>query len=115
MSNYVIKVFPGKGRDEEFPVDKKLMEGIDCDKYLILGFKDDEIVFESMMGISVEILKSYLLAKKDSASVIMQAAQIAEGYLRAIDTFNRSIEKKETLELFKNLILDALGDRKEAD
>ena len=111
MSKFIIKATPTENCNRDFLPEEKLIKGVECDQFLILGFKNGHISFESVQGLSVEELREYLLSRAQCASIIMQAAQIAEGYLRAIETYKR-YEKDNSLELFKELILDVLGDEK---
>ena len=115
MGKYIIKVLPAEGCNEEYAPEKKEMDGIECDAYLILGFKKEEISFECISGTSIEMLRKFFINGGHTASVIMQAAQIAEGYLNAMETRKIYASMQSAVDLFKNIIIDALESEHKGD
>ena len=111
MGRYIIKIVPTKECNADYAPGAKEAEGMECDDYLIIGFKDRKAAWENIMGISVDELRQYLTSDHDGAAIIMQAAQIAEGYMKALETFKRHEKKSEALNAIKDILLDALGDK----
>ena len=106
MGKYIIKAIQTEECNEDYAPDKEMTEGMECDAYLVLGMTGGKVRFESLMGISVDNLKDYLMGanKFDGASVIMQAAQIAEGYIRALEIFEQHKNTDALKELVSELI-----------
>ena len=115
MSDYIIKVLPTEACKKEHAPEGELTEGIECDGYVVLGFKDEKLAFETISGISIHMLKEYLVRNESVPSIIMQAAQIAEGYLKARETHKRHETKKSISSIAELLRSNLKDDDEEAD
>ncbi len=111
MSLYIIKANPTNECEEKDKPDAKLTEGMECDGFLLLGFKNDKISFESIMNVSVDNLQKFLIKDSNSASVIIQAAYIADGYAKAIKVHKDHFMKS----VFRDAFADTPGDDDEED
>ena len=94
--NYIIKVEPGEGCNEEFAPDESQRKGVELGGYFLIGFdRDGDPKYEAVASINVMNVANMLAFKKTKAvSVLWQAFAIAEGLRKATE-----IEKKNGLPL----------------
>ena len=93
MSKYVISVQAGEDCNPEFGPDKEMMDGLECDGFFMVGFKNGQPCFESMMGTTVNVLSKWIKTRNEGAQYIREACAIAEGEIRALEISNE-IEKE---------------------
>lgn len=113
MSKYIIKVGAGEECSQEFTPDREMEEGIGCDGFMIVTFRDRKINVETMMGCSIVDLSNWIRRRSKGGQIIRQACAIAEGEIRAMEI---SEEEKEgqtigeaSFELNKALTNDELA------
>ena len=105
---FVITVKPGNDATTEYMTNEKFSkDGIECDGYLLVGFKDGSAKFGSLMNLTLEEIMEYLRDDSDIGGNIMQAAMIANGYHGAFaiqERCKREKTRKEGLKAFADLI-----------
>ena len=67
MSKYVISVQAGEDCNPEFGPDKEMMDGLECDGFFMVGFKNGQPCFESMMGTTVNVLSKWIKTRNEGA------------------------------------------------
>ena len=98
MGKYICKVLPAKECNEDFAPDRDMIEGIEVDGYMLIGWRDRKPYFEGMMGISVEDLKKWIWNKGPGAQKVRAASAMAEGEIRAAEILEDDKDKVVTLE-----------------
>lgn len=92
---YVITVQPGDSCNPEFAPDKEMMEGIEVDGFVLIGFKDRKPCFESIMGISTSDMSKWVRGKERGAQLMRAACAIAEGEIRAKEILEEDKKDKD--------------------
>lgn len=85
MGKYICKVLPAEECNEDFAPDRDMIEGVEVDGFMLIGWRSREPYFESMMGISVEDLKKWIRRKGPGAQKVRAASAMAEGEIRAVE------------------------------
>lgn len=85
MSKYICKVLPTKECNEDFAPDRDMIEGVELDGFMLIGWRDKQPYFESMMGIRIEDLKKWIWRKGRGAQKVRAACAVAEGEIRAAE------------------------------
>ena len=85
MGNYICKVLPAEECNEDFAPDRDMIEGVEVDGFMLIGWRDKKPYFESMMGVSIEDLKKWIWRKGPGAQKVRAASAAAEGEIRAAE------------------------------
>ena len=93
MSRYKIRIEPTEECNPEYGPDTDLMNGMDVDGFIMIGFKDKKPYFESIMGISVADIKNWIRKRQKGAQLMRQGVAIAEGEIRAEEIMNEKEDK----------------------
>lgn len=80
---YICKVLPTETCNEDFAPDTDMVNGIDVDGFILIGFRDKKPWFESIMGISIDEISKWIRRDGPGAKKIRAACAIAEGEIRA--------------------------------
>ena len=83
MRKYICKVLPTEDCNRDFAPDRELEEGIEVDGFVLIGFKNGEACFESMMGINIGNMSDWIRRNGPGGKKIRAACAIAEGEIRA--------------------------------
>ena len=85
MGKYICKVLPAEECNEDFAPDRDMIEGIEVDGFMLIGWRNREPYLESMMGISVEDMKKWIRRKGPGAQKVRAARARAAGEIRAVE------------------------------
>lgn len=85
MGKYICKVLPAEECNEDFAPDRDMIEGIEVDGFMLIGWRDRKPYFESMMGVSIEDLKKWIRRKGPGAQKVRAASAMAEGEIWAAE------------------------------
>lgn len=85
MGKYICKVLPGERCNEDFAPDQDMIDGIEVDGFILIGFKDGKPMFESMMGITINDISKWIRRQGPGGNKIRAACAIAEGEIRAME------------------------------
>lgn len=85
MGKYICKVLPTGKCNEDFAPDKDMIEGIEVDGFILIGFKDRKPMFESMMGVSINDISKWIRSQGPGSKKLRAACAIAEGEIRALE------------------------------
>lgn len=85
MHKYICKVLPAEECNEDFAPDRDMIEGVEVDGFMLIGWRDRKPYFESMMGVSIEDLKKWIRRKSPGAQKVRAASAMAEGEIRAAE------------------------------
>lgn len=106
--NYRVKV-ENVDINPEFGADKDLQEGIECEGFMLIAFRDLENTAEKLdvasaiYRLSVRHIVDFLKYNKaEVGSDILQAASIAEGYLQAKRIYEEWKKRQMMERLFGN-------------
>lgn len=97
MSKYICKVLPAEECNEDFAPDREMIEGVEVDGFMLIGWRNREPYFESMMGISIEDLKKWIRRRGPGAQKVRAASAMAEGEIRALEITDEDKDKGVTL------------------
>ena len=111
MGKYICKVLPTEKCNEDFAPDADLREGIEVDGVVLIGFKDGKVLFEAIMGISMEKISKWIRNQSKGGKLIRAACAIAEGEIRAKEMLEEDEDQGMTLS-FPSVPLDAKTIRK---
>lgn len=85
MSKYICKVLPTEECNEDFAPDRDMIEGVEVDGFMLIGWRDKQPYFESIMGVSIGDLKKWIRRKGTGAQKVRAACAMAEGEIRAVE------------------------------
>ena len=85
MHKYICKALPAEECNEDFAPDRDMIEGVEVDGFMLIGWRDGKPYFESMMGVSIEHLKKWIRLKGPGAQKVRAASAMAEGEIRAAE------------------------------
>lgn len=85
MGKYICKVLPAEECNKDFAPDRDMIEGVEVDGFMLIGWRDRKPYFESMMGVSIEDLKKWIRRKSTGAQKVRAASAMAEGEIRAAE------------------------------
>lgn len=85
MGNYICKVLPAEECNEDFAPSRDMIEGVEVDGFMLIGWRDKKPYFESMMGVSIEDIKKWIWRKGPGAQKVRAASAAAEGEIRAAE------------------------------
>lgn len=111
MGKYICKVLPTEECNEDFTPDEDLRKGVEVDGYMLIGFKDGKASFETIMGISVDIISKWIRKQNKGGKLIRAACAIAEGEIRAKEILEEDEDQGVTM-TFPTVPLDAKTIRK---
>ena len=97
MSKYICKVLPAEECNEDFAPDRDMIEGVEVDGFMLIGWRNREPYFESIMGISIEDLKKWIRKREPGAQKVRAACAMAEGEIRAVEITEEDNGKGVTL------------------
>lgn len=97
MGKYICKVLPAKECNEDFAPDRDMIEGVEVDGFMLIGWRDRKPYFESMMGISIEDLKKWIWQRGPGAKKVRAASAMAEGEIRAAEILEDDKDQGVTL------------------
>ena len=97
MRKYICKVLPTEECNEDFAPDRDMIEGVEVDGFMLIGWRDRKPYFESMMGISLEDLKEWICKRGPGAQKVRAASAMAEGEIRALEITDEGKYKGVTL------------------
>lgn len=85
MSKYRIKVELAPGGNPEFAPDKELLDGVDCEGFLLLvhGCEKGRSIIHNLSVLELAEILAELMTNLKSGSEIQQALAIAEGLKKA--------------------------------
>ena len=111
MGKYICKVLPTEKCNEDFFPDEDLRQGVEVDGYVLIGFKDGKVSFETIMGISVGKISKWIRNQSKGGKLISAACAIAEGEIRAKEILEEDEDQGVTVS-FPSVPLDAKTIRK---
>ena len=85
MEKYIISVKPGKDCNPEFAPDIDLQNGVECEGFVIVTFKNGQAYMETMMGVSVTNMSNWIRKRSVGGNNIRKACAIAEGEIKALE------------------------------
>lgn len=93
--NYIVKVLPAADCNPEFKPDKRLSDGYEAAGYLIVCFdKDGNPTMETLNNVSTYSIAQFMAGMRaDVSGILMEAAAIADGLLKAKEIHERRKEK----------------------
>lgn len=91
-NEYTIRI---ESSNPEYEVDKDVQKGLTVDGFLLITFRDDQPVCELVNRVSVGNLARWIERKTEVGAVMRQATAIAEGYLKACDIMNKTMQEKD--------------------
>lgn len=97
MSKYIINVKPGEECNPDFYPETDLIDGVEVDEYVIIGFVNRKPKFEIMYGLTTRDIADWIRSKERGAQVIRQACAIAEGEIRAMEIHEEGKDEGITL------------------
>ena len=99
MGKYICKVLPAEECNEDFAPDRDMIEGVEVDGFMLIGWREREPYFESMMGISIEDLKKWIRKRGPGAQKVRAASAMAEGEIRAMEITDEEDDKNKGVTL----------------
>ena len=99
MGKYICKILPTEKCNEDFFPDEDLMDGVEVDGLVLIGFKDGKAHFETIMGTNLDCISKWIRNQSKSGKLIRAACTIAEGEIRAKEILEEDNDRGVTLEI----------------